>query len=914
MAGAPHRTDAGSMRPTGHPPTPPFLPPPPPPPLLPPVLPPDGRRAGAVWVAATGALLLFASAAVFLAVSWDRLGDAGRMAVVATMTGACLGVGRSLARRLPGTAGVLLHLGAFLLPVDLAGVAPRLHLGWPGLVLAEGLLGLSVLALLARDAGSPVLWWAVAVSGPVTALGISAVSPLPGTVLLAVVALGCVAANRLPRASVAWAIAAGYGSVLGPMTALVLSPLRTGHGIGLGVLRDLSMTGPQAAPSAAIAGIVAATALGILAARRRDLGLATLAAGAAVVGGIGGWASTRPPASLVLLGAAGILLVIQIVAILARHDRFWSRPADSVAAAGLGISIFPTTIAAVFVAAPRLTEKSAGPAFSAAIGVLALTWIVSGARHRLTTAERRAPDEPVRIRLGGPLWADLGALLCAAAAALVSGGGMVAEAATLTGLGCLFVLSGRRTGLDSGLVALVAAPMAAAGLSLGGAAGGFAPVRRTIWFGGVGALRGVPSSRHPAGLHLIGLSHPLGVVLCGMAGAAVLAAAVTIRRIDPGVVRSDAAVWRLADGDLRPAAALGSLVCAALAAGGAATFVSGPWVAAGFALMCWALAEVFDVSAPGLGDGARVAMGMGVLAGAAARPVTVAIAAGLAALALLADGIRLGRPRLAATGAVMAPIALLAAGVAAGVPVGSVGLAVATSAVVWLGLAAAITGRWALPSLSGAAASACVGLLASTADARSLATTLILVGVLGAGSAIAARRPDLAAAASTLAAGGTWLHLGLSGVVATEPYLMPVTIGLLAFGAFRRHESQAEDIPIGSWSAYGFPIVVLGGAAFAERLGGGSGWHAILAGAVGVAAVAWGGARRLSAPLLVGTVLVVAVTVHEALGGLAGTPTWAWLALGGGSLLATGIGLERSDSTPIDAGRRLVDSISANFE
>jgi hypothetical protein len=83
---------------------------------------------------------------------------------------------------------------------------------------------------------------------------------------------------------------------------------------------------------------------------------------------------------------------------------------------------------------------------------------------------------------------------------------------------------------------------------------------------------------------------------------------------------------------------------------------------------------------------------------------------------------------------------------------------------------------------------------------------------------------------------------------------------------------------------------------------------------VGVAAVAAGGWRRLSGPLVIGTALVVAVTMHETLGAVATVPTWVWLAAGGTLLLGLGVQLERTDSSPVEAGRRMVDVMSERFE
>src|SRR5512139_2463225 len=82
----------------------------------------DRTRTGAAWITALGAFLLFAAAAVFVAVRWDLLPDALKLGVLGALTGACLLGGRRLRTALPATAGVLFHLGAFLVPVNVAAV------------------------------------------------------------------------------------------------------------------------------------------------------------------------------------------------------------------------------------------------------------------------------------------------------------------------------------------------------------------------------------------------------------------------------------------------------------------------------------------------------------------------------------------------------------------------------------------------------------------------------------------------------------------------------------------------------------------------------------------------------------------------------------------------------------------------
>ena len=56
------------------------------------------------------------------------------------------------------------------------------------------------------------------------------------------------------------------------------------------------------------------------------------------------------------------------------------------------------------------------------------------------------------------------------------------------------------------------------------------------------------------------------------------------------------------------------------------------------------------------------------------------------------------------------------------------------------------------------------------------------------------------------------------------------------------------------------------------------------------------------------------VTVNESLHVVAGVPTWAWLAAGGTALLAAGVAMERNDTSPVEAGRRVVDLVSERFD
>ena len=68
--------------------------------------PPSSAPAAATWVAGTGAFLLVAAAAVFIAVSWDRLPESAKLALVGAVTGSCIAGGRALRRTLPTTERV----------------------------------------------------------------------------------------------------------------------------------------------------------------------------------------------------------------------------------------------------------------------------------------------------------------------------------------------------------------------------------------------------------------------------------------------------------------------------------------------------------------------------------------------------------------------------------------------------------------------------------------------------------------------------------------------------------------------------------------------------------------------------------------------------------------------------------------
>lgn len=185
---------------------------------------------------------------------------------------------------------------------------------------------------------------------------------------------------------------------------------------------------------------------------------------------------------------------------------------------------------------------------------------------------------------------------------------------------------------------------------------------------------------------------------------------------------------------------------------------------------------------------------------------------------------------------------------------------------------------------------------------------LLFTGGSALAIAIARRSSASAVVGAALACLGIWIHLDDAGVEATDAYVAPVAASLLAAGLIARQRNG-----LSSWIAYGPAIGLLGVAALAERLADGSGVHALVAGAVGTIAVAAGGWRRLAAPLLLGTAVLLAVVASETMAYTATMPTWGWLALSGSALLAAGIAMERAEVGPIETGRRVLDVVRDRF-
>ncbi len=74
-----------------------------------------------------------------------------------------------------------------------------------------------------------------------------------------------------------------------------------------------------------------------------------------------------------------------------------------------------------------------------------------------------------------------------------------------------------------------------------------------------------------------------------------------------------------------------------------------------------------------------------------------------------------------------------------------------------------------------------------------------------------------------------------------------------------------------------------------------------------------GGIQRYAAPLLLGTAALTVIAIDMTIGPASHVQSWVWLALGGSALVATAIGMERTHTSPVAAGRRLIEAVNEQF-
>lgn len=819
----------------------------------------SGRRTGATWIAATGAALLLAAASIFVAVRWDHLGDLVKFTILAVFTALCFNGGLVLRRTLPASGSVLVHLGALLVPVNLAAANLRLGLSWRELLLLEGVLGLLVFAGTARLVGSVVL--GAAASGAVLTVcaGVAALTPVPAPLLAALAAGAMLGNRRAERHAAAWACAAAVA----PLVALVFNALSSDGGpavTGRGVVADLGVLDVAAAWS----GITAATVALVIAvaARRFDrLALTTFAACGAVAHGLAAWSSLNAPGDAGWVALAALFLLVEIAALGVRHDRFWSgvgRRAADIAECGAGLG--------VALAASVLLDALGGAfgdgverLFAPDRGVIVASFVLVGVGY-LVGEVRRAPAGTTWVRAlraeAQPGFDVLAALpLMAAAVAATDEPAWGAAGALTIGAGWLAVC-----GTPSATVALAYA------VFLGSADGRTAP-----WIGAgvaiVLVLAAVRARREASdldgGYAVIGL----------LSFAAGLLAGVTADDSLVSGVAASTTVWLLG---------------------------------------CWAIASALDLGRVPAARFARVAGASSAVWLVVFPPARVWVPATVLAAAAVVEAVRRGEYRLALVG--VAPVVQLqiAAAQQADLSVASTGLALGAASFVWLGVAVLLDDRHREPVLAAGIATFAVGFVLACTSAATVGPAFIALGSLSLAAGLLTRQEVAQHAGGAIMSVGVWLLLGNNGVELSEAYVAPIGTHLLVAGAVAR--ARTERGVVSSWLAYGPGVMLLAAPAVLERIGGAGAGHAVFAGLVGGTALVVGGWQRQAGPLLLGTLVLGVVALHETLDTARAVSSWVWLAAGGTALLGVAVAMERTETSRVEAGRRVVDVLAARFD
>lgn len=261
----------------------------------------------------------------------------------------------------------------------------------------------------------------------------------------------------------------------------------------------------------------------------------------------------------------------------------------------------------------------------------------------------------------------------------------------------------------------------------------------------------------------------------------------------------------------------------------------------------------------------------------------------------------------AAIATVAGGLALLAAGVDAGTSTVALGL-------VGIGLSglAALDRRLVIGQTAGVVAAIVAAVISESASPifGSIAYAVLGAHLVAIGITTSAR-PWAVPIGAVLTGGATislWWTTGTNhwvieaiapfGADGSDVALAAVVAALLAGGWLLRQAVSAS-----SWLAYSPGLGMAGTWLIATQLEAATHWATFGALIVGTTAVAIGGVRRLGAPLMLGTIMVVATIVVSAGERLAATPTWVWIAVGGVSLIVIAALIERSQRPRLTVGR-----------
>ena len=829
------------------------------------------RWPAVAWLAATGVSLVLIAALVFAVTNWSVIPNGVKLAALIALNVSVILLAERITATLPTVGRALLHLGALLVGVTVASCAIAFAARWPDVLLLSGAAAVTATSWIGTLRRAPLLLHAIPLSMVLALAGAAGRTGVPLGVLVAGAALAGVLGGQQHHGARLAAIAA-----FGPLAAGL-----GGLPVGAGTVARLGLTGDALAWAAPTAGVLAGTALAIVAQRRHSV-LHAVAMYLAVTGGILiglGHADLTAPVWAVAAALCAIAVVGAATA-MARHE-FWAavlEPVTATVEAGLALAALPAAV----------VVSSGGSAMRWRAVDWALALLVSGGAAVLA-ALRPTASETADRSVRRSLFATVAVVLTMAAAMLATGSAAAGAAVGLAGVvlaiatrrhpagsavGAVLcvvpVLAGPLHGTAGSPVALSAVSCLAAGLAL---VAGRADRARSDLVGLLGAVALLPCAAAVAAsfqgavtvlgatvlavtVELLRLRRPLaGWVWAGTLATLMLAAAAAAARLSPGGGRSDQAT------------------------------VGAWWIT----IAWWATLGLWMVFALRFATRAQPAEPEGW------RGHLGAVAVG--------TGIMLST--VAVDGPIRAVVWMLIAA-------GSVGYA----------MAFARSRATVLATLAGGcdAGAALGGFILR--DALAVGWVVMLAGTVMALHGWARRALPLAGMGAFWFASGAsvvvhqlglvpWIldRLGPAGVTGTDLGMMITSavlgVGGLIVSRLRPGSSSWSTVAPGFALAAGWLAISLGAR--------GDSWRVFVGLGVGVAAVAVGGWRRLAAPLVLGTALTASMIVLGARNGLATLPVWSWLAFGGAALLGLAVLLERKAGAVRHDGRSLLESVLGDY-
>jgi hypothetical protein len=231
----------------------------------------------AAWVGLLGGALVLTASVVVMTNNWDALGRSVRLAALTAGVAAVLWASERLRHIVPTTAGIVAHVGTFLMvPFGIAAVS--LFGGtWPYCLVAGGVAGALVTEFQSERWRAKTMRAGQIVAVALASTGLGALTSTTGGLIAALVALGYVLVGAYRRAMVLASLA-----LVSPLVSALAD-----SGVGVGTLTEAGLYGDRLIWSAPLVGMIAAAVFGV-AATRLHRSLWSLSITAAVAGAITG--------------------------------------------------------------------------------------------------------------------------------------------------------------------------------------------------------------------------------------------------------------------------------------------------------------------------------------------------------------------------------------------------------------------------------------------------------------------------------------------------------------------------------------------------------------------------------------------------------------------------------------------------